>query len=95
MAFKRLTPQQRAALRALRALGEMVVTPQDARPLRALQARGLCRYARRDGVRVVILRLTRREQRAYEKARYLSIPAHLVPVWYAARLQAKLNKDRT
>lgn len=52
MPFKRLTKQQRETLRFLRALGEMVISPQDARPLRALKLRGYVRFATVAGVRV-------------------------------------------
>lgn len=64
MAFNRLTPAQRRVYAALRALGEMIVTPNDARPLRALQRRGLVRY-RRDketGARIAVLRETKAQQ---------------------------------
>jgi hypothetical protein len=73
MAFKRLTPAQRAVYAALRALGgEMVVTPQDARPLRALQRRGLVRYATVDEVRVALLRVTgmARRKRTRDRRRW-------------------------
>lgn len=80
--FKRLTGPQRDALRALRALGEMIVSPQDARPLKALQRRGLVRYRRDDGVRVAMLRenaqqqrRTRRERRYEDWARLTSLSA--------------------
>lgn len=80
--FKRLTGPQRSALAALRALGEMVVSPQDARPLKALQRRGLVRYRRDDGVRVAVLRenaaqrrRTRREARFYDWADGTSLSA--------------------
>jgi hypothetical protein len=63
--FRKLTPQQRATLRALRELGgEMSGTPADARPLRALQRRGLVRYRRAlDGSRVAVLRGSLKSQR--------------------------------
>jgi hypothetical protein len=74
--FKRLTGPQASTLAALRALGEMLVSPQDARPLKALQRRGLVRYRRIDGARVAVLRdnaaqvrKTRRERRFEEWAR--------------------------
>lgn len=62
--YKRLTPQQSRALEALRALGELTVTPDLARPLKALQRRGLVRY-RRDahGARIAVLRDNRRTRR--------------------------------
>lgn len=56
MKFKRLTAQQRETLKALRALGWMVVNPNDARQLAALKRRGLVRYKREGGVRVAVLR---------------------------------------
>jgi len=55
--FKRLTKAQREVYAALRAMGEVVVTPNDARPLKALQRRGLVRYRNIKGVRVAILRV--------------------------------------
>ena len=64
MAFKRLTVAQRDALAALRALGEMVVSPQDARSLAILKKRGLLRYVNRDGVRCVKLRETEPQKAA-------------------------------
>jgi hypothetical protein len=74
--FKRLTGPQASTLAALRALREMLVSPQDARPLKALQRRGLVRYRRIDGARVAVLRdnaaqvrKTRRERRFEEWAR--------------------------
>lgn len=67
--FKRLTGPQRSALAALRALGEMVVSPQDARPLKALQWRGLVRYRRDDGVRVAVLRENAAQQRKTRRER--------------------------
>lgn len=80
--FKRLTGPQRSTLQALRALGEMVVSPQDARPLKALQRRGLVRYRRDEGVRVAVLRenalqhrKTRRERRYEVWARLTSLSA--------------------
>jgi hypothetical protein len=63
MPFKRLTAPQRETLRCLRALGEMVISPQDARPLRALKLRGYVRFATVDGVRVA-----RYRSRVAEKA---------------------------
>ena len=84
MAFKRLTGPQRSTLQALRALGEIIVSPQDARPLKALQRRGLVRYRRDDGARVAVLRenaaqrrKTRRERRFDEWARVGAILARV------------------
>lgn len=55
--FQKLTPQQRACLKALHSLGGlMVANPSDARPLRALQRRGLVRFRHIDGVRHAVLR---------------------------------------
>lgn len=62
MAFKRLTAPQRDALRYLRALGEMVVSPQDSRSLAILKRRGLVKFAQRDGTRVAVLRETHAQQ---------------------------------
>jgi hypothetical protein len=62
MAFKRLTAAQRDALRYLRALGEMVVSPQDSRSLTILKRRGLVKYREFDGVRVAVLRETKAQQ---------------------------------
>ena len=53
--FRRLTRQQRAALRALISLGEVVVMPSTAKPLKALSRRGWVRYRRVDGVRTAVL----------------------------------------
>jgi len=55
MAFKRLTAAQRRALEYLRAMGEMVPSPQDARSLKILAKRGLVRYRNRDGIRHAVL----------------------------------------
>jgi len=70
--FRRLTPQQRATLAAIKRLKVMTVTPQDARPLRALQRRRLVRYSRDElGVRLAIYRGTaaaRRVQRRTARA---------------------------
>lgn len=62
--FKRLTPQQRDTLAALKALGELTVTPRDARQLRALRRRGLVRYRRVDGIRIAVLVASTRSRRA-------------------------------
>lgn len=74
MKFRRLTPQQRSALTALRALGSMTVTPRDARPLKALKRRGLVRYKRdAAGVRTAILRDTATTRRkTTREARWIS-----------------------
>jgi hypothetical protein len=64
-AFKKLTAQQRGAMDALRALGEMYVSPDDARSLRVMQRRGLVRFRRdEDGGRIAVLR-----ENAVQKAR--------------------------
>jgi hypothetical protein len=80
--FKRLTPQQRDTLRALRRLGEMVVTPDDARPLRALKRRGYVRYRRADGVRMAVLKLNSRETKAI-KARTHNVPTQYLHLFWA------------
>ena len=67
MSFKKMTPQQRGLYAALRALREIMLSPQDARPARALKRRGLVTYRRRDGIRTIALRQTRSER--VEKAR--------------------------
>jgi hypothetical protein len=65
--FKKMTRQQRELYTALRALRECALQASDARPARALHRRGLIRYARRDGVRYIVLKQTAPERR--EKAR--------------------------
>lgn len=55
MVFKRLTAAQRRALEYLRAMGEMVPSPQDSRSLKVLAKRGLVRYRNRDGIRHAVL----------------------------------------
>lgn len=63
MTFARFTPQQHDTYAALRALGEMVVTPRDARQLQALKRRGLVRFSRVGGVRTARLRITAAQAR--------------------------------
>lgn len=54
--FKQMTKAQREVYAVLRAMQEMVVTPNDARPLKALKRRGLIRYRVVDGIRTAVLR---------------------------------------
>jgi hypothetical protein len=60
--FKKMTPQQRTLYAVLRRMRECVLVPADARPARELKRRGLIRYARRDGVRIIVLRTTHAER---------------------------------
>ncbi len=60
--FQKMTRQQRELYAALRALREIVLSPQDARPARALKRRGLVVYRRRDGIRTIALKQTRSER---------------------------------
>lgn len=55
--FKPMTKPQRDVYAVLRAMGEIVVTPNDARPLKALKRRGLIRYRNKGGVRTAVLRV--------------------------------------
>lgn len=89
--FKRLTGPQRDTLRALRALGQMVVTPLDVRPLRALQRRGLVRYRRIDGVRHAVLKLNNRELRGV-RARTYGVPREHWPLVWAGWNEARLRQ---
>lgn len=52
-----MTSAQRAVYAVLRAMGEIVVTPNDARPLKALKRRGLIKYRKYAGVRTAVLRV--------------------------------------